>query len=64
MSSSKRGEVMFRIGGLLFALAVPVIALLIANDGWSLSLVETMVAVSLIVGFAVVAVASTIQHDV
>jgi len=55
---------MFRIGGLLFALAVPVIALLIANDGWSLSLVETMVAVSLIVGFAVVAVASTIQHDV
>jgi hypothetical protein len=64
ISSSERGEVVFRIGGLLLALAVPVIALLIANDGWSLSLVETMVAVSLIVGFAVVAVASTIQHDV
>lgn len=55
---------MFRIGSLLLTLAVSVIAWLIANDGWSLSLIETMVAVSLIVGFAVVAVASTIQRDV
>jgi len=54
----------FRIGSFLIALAVAVIALLIPNDGWSLSVVETMVAIFLIVGFAVVAVASTIQHDV
>jgi len=64
MSSSERGEVVFRIGSLLLALAAPVIALLIANDAWSLSLIETMIAVFLIVGFAVVAVASTIQRDV
>jgi hypothetical protein len=64
MSRSERGKVVFRIGSFLIALAVAVVALLIPNDGWSLSVVETMVAIFLIVGFAVVAVASTIQHDV
>jgi len=64
MSRSERGKVVFRIGSFLIALAVAVVALFIPNDGWSLSVVETMVAIFLIVGFAVVAVASTIQHDV
>lgn len=54
---------MVRITSLLLGSSLPAIGLLI-TDGFSLSLVETMIAIFLIVGFAVVAVASTIQRDV
>jgi hypothetical protein len=38
--------------------------LLTTNDGWDLSLVEALMAIFLIVGFAVVAAGWTIKRDV
>jgi hypothetical protein len=54
----------FRIASLLLAVPVPAVALLIANDGWGLSLTETLIAVCLIVGFAVLAAGWTIRRDI
>jgi uncharacterized membrane protein HdeD (DUF308 family) len=55
---------MIRIASLLLILPALAVALLLANDGWGLSLVETLVAVFVIVGFAVAAVGWTIRRDV
>jgi L-cystine uptake protein TcyP (sodium:dicarboxylate symporter family) len=55
---------MIRIAGLLLIMPIVAVALLIANDGSDLSFVETLVAVFVIVGFAVTAVGWTVRHDV
>lgn len=55
---------MIRIASLLLILPALAVALLIANDGWGLSLVETLIAIFVIVGFAVTAAGWTIRHDV
>jgi hypothetical protein len=55
---------MVRITSFLLILSVPAIAWLIANNGWGLSLVETLIAILLIVGFAVAAAGWTIRRDV
>ena len=55
---------MVRVISLLLALAVPAVAWLIAEGGWGLGVLETLAAVILIVGFAVVAAGWTIQSDV
>jgi uncharacterized membrane protein HdeD (DUF308 family) len=52
---------MIRIASLLL---IPAAALLIADNGWGLSLVETLAAIFVIVGFAVAAVGWTIRRDV
>jgi len=54
---------MLRILGLLLALLMLTIAALVADDGGVLGL-ATLAVVCLIVGFAVVAAAWTIRHDV
>jgi hypothetical protein len=55
---------MLRIASLVLVLLVLAIALLIANTGLGLSLVETLMAVFLIVGFAIMAAGWTIRRDV
>ncbi len=48
----------------LFTLLASIAAWFVANDALSLSLIETIVAVALIIGFAVVATAWTVRRDV
>jgi len=49
---------------LILALPALITAWLVADDALNLSLVETLVAVTLIVGFAVAATGWTIRRDV
>ena len=51
---------MIRIASFLL---IPAAVLLIADNGWGLSLVGTPVAIFVIVGFAVAAVGWTIRRD-
>ncbi len=58
------GEPMIQIIRLLLALPALVAAWFVANDDLGLGLIETIVAVALIVGFAVLATGWTIRRDV
>jgi uncharacterized membrane protein HdeD (DUF308 family) len=55
---------MIQIIRLLLTLPALIAAWFVANDALSLGLIETVVAVALIVGFAVVATGWTIRRDV
>jgi hypothetical protein len=55
---------MIRIICVLLMLPALAVVLSVANDRWDLSLIGTLGAVTLIVGFAVAAAGSTIGHDV
>lgn len=58
------GDPMIQIIRLLLALPALIAAWFVANDALSLGLIETVVAVALIVGFAVAATGWTIRRDV
>ena len=55
---------MMQIISLLLTLPALIAAWFVANDGLNLSLIETIVAVTLIIGFAVAATGWTIRRDV
>jgi hypothetical protein len=55
---------MIQITRLLLTLAAGIAAWFVANDALSLGLIENLVAVALIIGFAVVATGWTIRRDV
>jgi hypothetical protein len=57
-------KAMIRIASFLLILPALAVALWIANDDWGLSLVETLIAIFVIVGFAVTAAGWTIRHDI
>jgi hypothetical protein len=61
---NERGAAMIRIVCLLLTLPVLAAVLFVANDRWDLSLIGTLAAVTLIVGFAAAAAGWTIRHDV
>jgi hypothetical protein len=58
------GDPMIQIIRLLLTLPALIAAWFVANDALSLGLIETIVAVALIIGFAVVATGWTIRRDV
>lgn len=53
-----------QIIGLLLSLPAWIVAWLVAGDALDLGLIETLVAVTLIIGFAVVATGWTIRRNV
>jgi hypothetical protein len=55
---------MIQIIRLLLALPALIAAWFVANDALSLGLIETIVTVALIIGFAVAATGSTIRRDI
>jgi len=55
---------MFRAASLLFSLLVTPVALFAANYSGALSLVETMLGIFAIIGFAIIATGWTVDHDV
>jgi branched-subunit amino acid transport protein AzlD len=55
---------MSRAAGVLFSLPAIVVALLVANTFSELNLVETMLGVLVIIGFAVIAAGWAIDRDV
>jgi hypothetical protein len=55
---------MMQIISLLFALPALIATWFVANDLLNLSLIETVVSLTLIIGFAVVATGWTIRRDV
>ena len=58
------GDLMIQIIRLLLTLPALSAAWFVANDALSLGFIETIVAVALIIGFAVVATGWTIRRDV
>ena len=58
------GDPMTLIIRVLFTSLASIAAWFVANDALSLSLIETIVAVALIIGFAVVATGWTVRRDV
>ena len=55
---------MIRVAGLVLGLLTLILALSAANVAWSFSVVETLVAVVLIIGFGVAAAGWAIRRDV
>ena len=55
---------MIRAASLLFSLLVMPIALFAANYSGELGLVETMLGILAIIGFAIIATGWTVDHDV